>query len=347
MSAAVARAHLPLLVRLALLLALVAATAAAHADPQTPVTVVVADGVCPARAQVEDALARQGFRPTREVAPFRIDVFGETGSPRVELRERGGGVLLDRPLPVGECESLAETIALLVERRLAGIAWHAPPVAPPAPVARPTPPAAPPTARAAPRAAVSGRVAPTGRWSLDLLAGGVWATGLREDVGQPGGSLALRLRPPAAVGIRLAVAMLSPAVVPASTGSFHIVRTPFTLAAGWSPRWSRVELDLELCAELERLATESRGIAAPRADTWLALRAGPAVTLGLGITPELWLALHGAVLPVVSGWFFVVHRLDDPSAKTRVASQVTAVELGLSVLWRLGLERRREPERPD
>ncbi len=325
--------------RLAPSLTLLAVCWPANAAAQTPVTVVVADGLCPDRMQIEDALTRQGFRPTREAAPFRIDVSGEASSPRVELREGDGGLLLDRMLPEGECDSLAETISLLVERRLAGVAWHAPPVSPPAPATQPTAPAAPATARASPRAAVSRRVASTGGWSLDVLAGGLWATGLREDVGQPGGSLSLRLRPPAAVGVRVAVAMLSPAVVPVSTGSFRIVRTPVTLAAGWSPRWTRVELDLELCAELERLATASRGIAAPRADTWLALRAGPAVTLGLRITPELWLALQGAVLPVVSGWFFVVHRLEDPSAKTRVASQVTAVELGLSVLWRLGLGR--------
>lgn len=338
-----ARALLPPLARLAPSLALLAVSSSAEADPQTPVTVVVAEGHCPEREQIEDALARQGFRPTREVAPFRLDVSGEPSSQRVELREREGGLLLDRTLPAGECDSLAETISLLVERRLAGVAWHAPPVSPPAPAAQSAAPAAPPTAPASPRAVVSRRMASSGRWSLDLLAGGLWATGLREDVGQPGASLSLRLRPPAPVGVRLAVAMLSPAVVPVSTGSFRIVRTPVTLAAGWSPRWTRVELDLELCAELERLATESRGIAAPRSDTWLALRAGPAVALGLGITPQLWLALQGAVLPVVSGWFFVVHRLDDPSAKTRVASQVTAVELGLSVLWRLGLEGGREP----
>jgi hypothetical protein len=295
--------------------------------------VAVIDEGCPDRAQVEEALSRQGLVSVAEGAPFQLEVRGEGSLLRVRLQERAGAVLLERTLPADECAPLAETIAVLVERRLDGVAWHAPAVDPPVPPRAPTPRAA---ERAPPRAAVTGRVRSRASWSLDLAVGGLWATGVREDVGQPGGVLALRLRPPAPIGIRLSVATLSRAVVPVASGSFEIVRTPFALGAGWSSRWSGVELDLELRAELELLATESRGIAQPRADTSLALRGGPAATLGLRLVPHAWLVLDAALLPVLSGWQFVVHRVDDPSVTVRVASQVTAVELGLAVLWRFG-----------
>lgn len=335
--------------RLAVLVAgaLSLAGTGAHAEGMTPISLSVL-GRCPERPLVEEALARRGFAAAVGDARFRL-ALSEAGTDLdLTLRDDDGLLLLERSLPRDDCGALAETVAMLVERRLDGVAWRSPAVPPPELPSSPAPPLpAPPPPREPPRAAPRARAnaaAVTARravqaepaWSVDLSAGVLYGTSFKEGSGVPGAGVGLRLRPAGHLAAQLAVGWLPNETIAAPTGSVRIDRAPIALSGAWSVRWRTLELDLGLCAEAEVLAVSSRGMAPPGSTTRLAVRAGPTVMLGVALVSSLRLVVSASALGVLSGWDFVVAATPAEGGKTRVASQVLALDAGVALAWRFG-----------
>jgi len=107
----------------AALLALVTAAPRARADEPAPVAVGVSGSGCPDRAQLVQALRVRGLAVVEGLAPFRLDVAVDSAALHLVLRDADRAVVLERTIDSGECGALAETVAMLVERRLAGVAW--------------------------------------------------------------------------------------------------------------------------------------------------------------------------------------------------------------------------------
>jgi len=307
------------------------ASARARADERAPVLVAVSGGGCPQRGQLEEALRARGLVVVDRDAPFRVDVATGPEALRLVVRDADRAPILERTVATADCGALAETVALLVERRLGGVEWQAP-IGPL--VARPAPP--PPRAAARVARAVAPPAPPERPWSLDLFAGGRYSTSFREGAGGVGPALDLRLRAPAPYGVRLAAAWLVHPDLPAGRGTMEIRRLPITLAGGRSFRGPGVELDLEAALTFEVLSVATRDITEPAATTRVALRAGLAAALGVEVLPHLWLLGHGGAHALLSGYDFVLHRVTDPSEKTVVATQTASVEAGLALGGRIG-----------
>jgi hypothetical protein len=331
---------------LGLAVTLASLPASARAEALTPIVVSISGATCPDRPVLDEALARRGLGSAASGARFRLQLVGAGASLDLTLRDDDGEVLLARTLDTEECSALAETIAMLVERRLQGIAWRATLVAPPElpPAAAPSPPAPPepPPDSARPRrppapAAHAARAVETSRpWAIDLQLGALFATGFAEIGGAPGPRGGVRLRPDAPVALQVGLGWLvHDGVAIPGGGQARVERLPIAIFAGGSLRRRGVELDLGARAELELLLAESRGVTRPDRSRQVALRVGPAATLGVVLVGPVWAGVDAAALAVLRGWDFVIERGDEPGARTRVASQVLALEAGAFLAVRL------------
>src|SRR4051794_41870669 len=117
------------------------------------ITVNAADAQCPSGKQVNEAIAARlpgVLVPSSPAPPAGVLELRLAGNPgtghRLALSDGRGQVLLSRTLPPStatrdrDCEALAETVALIVDRYLQELAYQSPPPAAGAGGARPPPP---------------------------------------------------------------------------------------------------------------------------------------------------------------------------------------------------------------
>jgi len=310
----------------------------AWADEPTPVGLVVAVARCPDSAPFVAALLQRGISPVTGDAPFSLELRGSGDDVHAVLVDRSGETLLDRTLPSGECTAVADTVALLVERRLEGVSWEAPPVEPPPRPARTktAPPSRPTPTRAVERP----------RISFDLLAGIFFETGFEEDDPGPGPEIGGRLHLARAATVGASLGWLRHDAIEVGAGSLRIDRVPLSLFGAWSRRRSGLELDLEARIQLEILAARTRGIADPGRTTEVSLRAGPGASLAVELEAPVWIVVHAGLLALLAGPDLVVHTIGERGERTPVATQGPAIELGAAAAWRFGGGERSTRRRP-
>jgi len=269
--------------------------------------VATAADACPSQDQIADALgahmpgvvARPGHEPTPSSLHLAITLTPE-GVARVTMTDATGALRLERDLDLpqseaapGEaarpahergaaCATLAETIALILERYMRHIGYHEPPppelVAARAPAPPPPPVAPPPTG-------------PGGRLGLGASA-------------RPPGGMPWRLEPALTAGLRLEHLDLSATVaitIPVSEtiamstgrGTFTLWALPARVAAGWAfPLGSRASVAPTVAGGADLVLARTKGIGQTRQST----AAEPVVEGGfrasLALTRRVWVDLQ-------------------------------------------------------
>lgn len=293
-----------------------------------PLSITLSPGVdCPGAAGLQAAFARLG-RPVdpRERAGVRLEVLSSADGVRV-LLSTPGRILLDRALPAADCAALAEAIAYVVDRRLAGIEWEGsmPAAAPHAAPPRALPPRAVPPApasRSRPAPARPGAAA----GALRIDAAFVAAQGFDVSRVAPGAALAVRVRLAHFLELALGAAWIAHGSFAAGPGSARLDELP--LQAGVLALWrrGRVELGGEARLRLAALFASGRGLDHDARATGVSLRAGPVAWLGAELARGLWVASSLAGMLLVRGNDVVVEGLG-----------TIAEESPLSFEWTLGL----------
>jgi hypothetical protein len=297
----------PVLGLLPLIALLGAAPEGAPAYEIDAADVSTAADACPTQDQIADALgahmpgvvARPGREPAATALHLAITLTPE-GVARVTMTDATGGLRLERDLDLpkseaapGEaarpahergaaCATLAETIALIVERYMRHIGYHEPP--PPELVAAPAP-AAPVVERPV------GPSGPGGRLGVGAGARPPWGMPWRLEPGVTGGLRIGHLDLSASVAFTIPISE----TVPMSTGrgTLTLWALPVRLAIGWAlPLRPRLSLAPTVAAGADLTLARTRGIGLTRqsADAEPVVEGGLRATLAL--TQRVWIDLQ-------------------------------------------------------
>ena len=255
---------------------------------------------CPERGQLVTALARQGLAAD-DGSALTLDLRADGSAVVVELRAATGSTLLRRVLAAGDCEALAETVALLLERRVREVQWEAR-----IPAMRAAQPAAPPAATRAP--------------VVEMTAGVQLASGLGAL--RPGPSVGLRSWLATAITAGLAAGW-SRREEEAGPGSLTLDRIPLDLDAGWGirgRRWraaalGRVTLDVVRAASHDLPRTEHRFTTA--------LYVGPALLWGFRVGGPVFVEVGTGLGVRLLGESFVVQGYGPVAQHERLSGRAT------------------------
>jgi hypothetical protein len=271
-----------------------------------------APDACPSQDQLAEALAarmpgvvaRPGHEPaagpptTPPPTPLHLAVtLTPEGVARVTMTDATGALRLERDLDLpgsaatpGEpprpphergaaCATLAETIALIVERYMRHIGYHEPP--PPTLVETPLPP--PPLEPPRP---------PRGaRLGLGASARPPWGMPWRLEPELSGGARLGHLDVSATFGIGLPVDESVP--MSSGAGTFRLWSLPFRLAAGWAiPLDGHLTVTPAIAGGADIVFGQTRGIGQTRQSTALEPAIEGGGTVRWAVTQRVWIDAH-------------------------------------------------------
>jgi hypothetical protein len=274
--------------------------------------------VCPNERQLAEALGRQGMEAT-DAAHARAVLnleHGDGGDLLLRFREMSGQALLARRLPKSECGALADTVALIVERRIRDLGWVEDVT-----VARHGATIAPATT-----GTVADRQSPAVKSTIEIRAGALLAADLDPagPVAGPWAGFRIRPREQFEAGFSVGWVRYQANV---SSGVVTFDEIPVALDAGYAFAHGRWELGVRGRLELAIMTSSSRDIARTEQTSGLSSRVGPALSASLRLWRTWWLSLEGGAGIRVSGYQWTIQGLG-PIAEQRPLSLSAAVSLG-------------------
>jgi hypothetical protein len=304
-------APVPLALALVPLLALVGgATADAPAYEIDVADISNAPDACPSQEQVADILdvrlpgilTRPGHEPGPNLLHLSLSLSPE-GVARITMTDATGALRLERDLALpkseGEkagrptvrdrsaCATLADTVALIVERYMRHLGYHEPP--PPALVA-PTPPLpAPPSPPSTP--AVPQRFDARARLGAGLSARPPWRASWRLEPGVTG---ALRFRYlELAASVAAGLPVDQPVPMSDGTGTLKLTTFPARLSVGWAlPVGARASVVPAVAGGLDLVLAGTTGIDKTRRSAAVEPTIEAGATALLAVTRRIWADLH-------------------------------------------------------